>query len=88
MQKAILLSIGLATLSGCAFNDPPCEEILEVQRQEKMCADLKKQMNNKSHPQIALTARERFQEACVDLRYYRDDYDTICKGDEKAIGKK
>ncbi|XOV78305.1 MAG: hypothetical protein ACFHVJ_15335 [Aestuariibacter sp.] len=87
MKKAVFLSIGIVSLSGCAFNDPPCEEILEVQRQERMCADLKKQMNNKSNPQIALTARERYQEACVDLRYYRNEYDTICKGDEKPIGE-
>lgn len=82
-----MVAIAVSFMSGCAFTSTPCEEILEVQRQERMCADLKKQMNNKSHPQIALTARERYQEACVDLRYYRDDYDTICKGDEKPIGQ-
>lgn len=87
MKNRTLLITALLSIAGCASKNPPCEEILEVQRQERMCAELKKQMNNKSHPQVALTARERYQTACVDLRYYRDDYDTICKGDEKPVGK-
>ena len=74
------------TLSGCASKDRPCEEILEVKRQEQQCEELRKVMDNNQYPQQALTAKIRYQEACVDLRYYRDDFDTICKGDQKPIG--
>ncbi|GAC22333.1 hypothetical protein GMES_0018 [Paraglaciecola mesophila KMM 241] len=45
-------------------------------------------MNNKQYPQQAITAKKRYEEACVDLRYYRDGYDTICKGNDKAIGER
>lgn len=73
----------LSSLSGCVvIEGQPCEDIVEVQRQEKMCQTLRKQMNDKSHPQLALTAKKRYEEACVNLRYYRDDYDTICRQDE------
>lgn len=53
-----------------------------------MCAKLRKQMNETGRPQAALTAKQRYEQACVNLRYYRDDYDTICKGDEKPVGQK
>ncbi|MCC2615446.1 hypothetical protein LJ739_04230 [Aestuariibacter halophilus] len=73
-------------LSGCANYERPCEEILEVKRQHQECEDLRKIMNKKGYPQQALTAQKRYEEACTNLRYYRDDYDTICKGDQKPIG--
>lgn len=84
MKKTLFIAISFPiVLQGCALNAPTCEEIIEVKRQEKLCQTLKKQMNDKQHPQLALTARQRFQQACVDLRYYRNDYDTICKDEKK-----
>ncbi|WP_026374754.1 hypothetical protein [Aestuariibacter salexigens] len=82
-----LVSLLAASLSACS-STKPCEDILEVKRQEMECARLAKVMNDSSRPQQALTARKRYEEACQDLRYYRDDYDTICKGDNKPIGQK
>ncbi|MDO6561699.1 hypothetical protein [Paraglaciecola chathamensis] len=75
-------------LSGCANKQKPCEDILEVKRQEQQCNEWRKTMKSKQHPQQALTAKKRFEEACVDLRYYRDGYDTICKGTDKPIGER
>ena len=72
--------------SGCASQQPPCEEILEVKRQQQECARLRKTMEQTNYPQQALTARKRYEEACQNLRYYRDDFDTICKGTDKPIG--
>ena len=87
----VFLTSGLITtmfmVSGCATKTP-CEDILEVKRQEKVCAELSQTMMSKTHPQQALTARKRFEEECRDLRYYRDDYDTICKGDATPIGER
>lgn len=86
--KVLGICMFVPLLSNCAHKQPPCEEILEVKRQERECAELKKIMNDKEHPQQALTARQRFDEECVNLRYYRDEYDTICKKGEKPIGKR
>ena len=86
------LATGLFTLflvQGCVIiEEKPCEDVLEVKKQAKMCQKLRKQMNNREFPQAALTAKKRYEEACVNLRYYRDEYDTICGSDEKPIGKK
>jgi hypothetical protein len=86
MYRALPLICIAMTLSACANKSKPCEEILEVKRQEQQCEELRKVMNNNQYPQQALTAKIRYQEACLELRYYRDDYDTICKGNQKPIG--
>ncbi|MDF2177674.1 hypothetical protein P2G88_05375 [Aliiglaciecola sp. CAU 1673] len=81
----IVLSL---VLNGCAANNKPCERVLEVKQQEQQCNEWRKVMMDSRYPQQALTAKKRYEEACLDIRYYRDQYDTICKGDEKAIGER
>lgn len=88
MKYQLILPALLASLTlGCASNEAPCERILEVKQQEQQCAEWRKVMMDKDHPQQALTAKKRYEEACLEIRYYRDQYDTICKGDERAIGE-
>ncbi len=88
MKPFFAVTFVLPLLTACSSTDNPCENILEVKQQEQQCAEWRKIMKNKDHPQQALTARKRYEEACQDLRYYRDQYDTICKGYETAIGEK
>lgn len=75
-----------STTSGCSSSGI-CEDILEVKRQEQVCRQLAKIMNDSRYPQQALTARKRHESECLEMRYYRDDYDTICKGNETPIGE-
>lgn len=82
-----LLVLSAGALNGCSSTDI-CEDILEVQRQEKVCQELSQIMRNNRYPQQALTARKRYETECTDLRYYRDDYDTICKGKQTPIGQR
>lgn len=87
MIKPFLLSSAtIVFLSGCS-NTHPCEDILEVKRQEQVCKRLQQVISNPKNPQQGLTARKRFEAECVNLRYYRDDYDTICKGTQTPIGQ-
>lgn len=91
MTLKLPLVIALAViplLSSCTSKNPPCEEINEVNKQLRECAELKKVLYDNKHPQKALTARQLYEDKCVNLRYYRDEYDTICKKDEKAIGER
>lgn len=73
-------------LLSCVSNNPPCEDILEVKRQTQQCERWRNVMNNNQYPQQASTARARYENECQNLRFYRDDYDTICKGNETVIG--
>jgi len=78
--------VSISLLSGCANNENPCEEILEVKQQHQECERLRKTMGKTNYPQQALTAKLQYEQACLNLRYYRDEYDTICKKDETPIG--
>ena len=73
-------------LLSCVSKNPPCEDILEVKRQTLQCERWRKIMNNNNYPQQASTAKKRYAKECQNLRFYRDDYDTICKGNETVIG--
>lgn len=75
----------LSGVPACSVQQAPCEDIVEVNRQIRQCQQLKKDMNNKEHPQHALTARKLYESECVELRYYRDDYDTICKKNQPPV---
>jgi len=75
-------------LSGCSLNQPPCEQILEVKEQERQCQQWRKVMQDNRYPQQALTAKKQYEQACQELRYYRNQFETICKGDERPINPK
>ncbi|WP_414827525.1 hypothetical protein [Alteromonas sp. H39] len=85
-RTTTLLSLSLI-LSACSATQP-CEDILEVKRQEHQCLELARIMKNNEYPQQAMTARKRYETECEDLRYYRDEYDTICKGNHQPIGNR
>ena len=87
VEKIMTSAVVLVLLNGCANMDKPCEEILEVKQQKQQCQQWRNIMDNNQYPQQAITARKRYEQACQNLRYYRDDYDTICKGNQTPIGQ-
>ncbi|MDC8830991.1 hypothetical protein [Alteromonas gilva] len=74
-------------LTGCASQSTLCEDIMEVKAQAQQCKVLEQAIRNPKNPQMALTARQRYEAECENFRYYRDDYDTICKNGETPISK-
>ncbi|GAA0857354.1 hypothetical protein [Aliiglaciecola litoralis] len=87
LMRSAIVSVTVVALHGCASNENPCEQILEVKQQHQDCERLRKTMSKTDYPQQALTAKLRYEEACTNLRYYRDEFDTICKNDGTAIGE-
>ncbi|MDN4503377.1 hypothetical protein QX776_13275 [Alteromonadaceae bacterium BrNp21-10] len=85
MKYQVCTVISIVALVGCANKPLKCEQILEVKKQEQTCTKLKFQIANNTNPQQVTEARRRFEELCTDIRYYRNQYDTICKGDEQPI---
>ncbi len=84
-RSLFTIAIASAVLVGCNHT-PPCEDILEVNRQMAMCEGLAETMTDNRYPQQALSARKRYESECENFRYYRDEYDTICKSDRVGIG--
>ena len=82
-----MVVVSFIGINSCASNDKPCEEILEVKHQVLQCQQWRNIMTNNNYPQQAMTAKKRYEQECQELRYYRDEYDTICKGNETAIGE-
>lgn len=76
----------IVNLFGCNTT-PPCEDILEVKKQNQQCKQLQSVITSSKNPQQVLAARNRFEAECENLRYYRNEYDTICKGNQAAIGE-
>lgn len=87
LNSATILITLPALLQGCASQSNLCEDILEVKAQNQQCLVLQKAMRNPKNPQMALTARQRFENECENFRYYRNDYDTICKNGEQPISQ-
>lgn len=87
LPKIALTAAVPCVLSACASQSNLCENIMEVKAQEQQCLVLEKAMRNPKNPQMALTARQRFENECENFRYYRDEYDTICKKGEQPIGE-
>ncbi|GHE99317.1 hypothetical protein [Thalassotalea profundi] len=87
--KTLCSMVIVLTLSGCAIQQDPCEDIRLAKEQLKQCQILQNQINAASGKPILRTELERrYQESCVDIRYYRDEHqNAICgnKEEMKAI---
>lgn len=71
----------LLALFGCASNPNVCEDILEIKEQQAQCQLLEKQISAAKKSTLLRSELERrYQNDCVDTRFYRDDHqDAICK---------
>lgn len=86
MKKVIVLT-ACCVLASCAQQPQRCEDILVIKEQQLECKKLQFQIKNNTNPQQVLEAQRRFDESCADLRYYRDQFDTVCKGEQTPIGE-
>ncbi|GAA5134061.1 hypothetical protein [Thalassotalea piscium] len=74
-----------SAISGCANQSNPCEDIRMANEQLKQCEILQKQITQAAGKPILRTELERrYQESCIDIRYYRDEHqDAICGNKEE-----
>ncbi|NMP15818.1 hypothetical protein [Thalassotalea sp. Y01] len=70
-----LLSTLMLSQAGCAFiSEDPCEDIVFTSEQREQCAQLQRQIVNAKNNPIKRTELERrYEQDCVNIRYYRDD---------------
>lgn len=61
-------------LSGCSLLENPCEDVTLASEQVQQCQSLhQKIVNSKNKPLIRTELERRYQQDCIDTRYYRDD---------------
>mgnify|MGYP000090627027 FL=1 len=87
MKLPFFSAIGLAlVLVGCSSNDDACEDITLASEQIQQCQALHRQIiNAKGQPLIRTELERRYQQDCIDVRYYRDEKQlAICGNKHKA----
>lgn len=81
-----ILFFALTTISGCASQENACEDITLASEQIKECQLLQKQITNaKGKPIIRTELERRYQQDCIDVRYYRDAQQEAICGNKKSV---
>jgi hypothetical protein len=87
MKLTLLSAISVSfVLAGCSSNDNTCEDITLASEQIQQCQALHRQIiNAKGKPLIRTELERRYQQDCIDVRYYRDEKQAaICGNKHKA----
>lgn len=87
MKYPLILSFIFALSSvSCSFNDKQCEDITLASEQIQACQMLQKQISQaKNKPLIRTELERRYQQDCIDVRYYRDGHQTAVCGHEGKV---
>ncbi len=87
MNKSIFLSLLVVTfLASCSSVDNTCEDIILASEQIQECQLLQRKITQaKGKPLIRTELERRFQQDCIDVRYYRDDHQAGICGNKKNI---
>lgn len=92
MNNPLYLSIFLITLlSSCSSSDNVCEDITLATEQIQECQSLQKRIvtarNAKSDIIMRTELERRYQQNCVDIRYYRDGKQAAICGNKHKINE-
>lgn len=73
-------------LVGCSSNGDVCEDVTLASEQIQQCQALHRQIiNAKGQPLIRTELERRYQQDCIDVRYYRDEKQlAICGNKHKT----
>ncbi len=81
-----LVICSIFTLSGCATKENACEDITLASEQIQECQALQRQITNaKGRPLIRTELERRYQNDCIDVRFYRDDKQPAICGNKENI---
>ncbi|WP_286233604.1 hypothetical protein [Thalassotalea sediminis] len=87
MKLPLSLALGVnVLLSACSSNQQTCEDITVATEQIQQCQSLQRQIvAAKDKPIIRTELERRYQQDCVEIRYYRESHqDAIC-GNKKEM---
>jgi len=87
MKYSLPFVAGLTlVLAACSSNNDACEDITLASEQIQQCQALQRQIvNAKGQPLIRTELERRYQQDCIDVRYYRDEKQlAICGNKHKA----
>ena len=74
IKQLVIIVSGLLFFSACSSNNNVCEDVTLASEQVQQCQLLHKQIiNAKGTPLLRTELERRYQQDCIDIRYYRDD---------------
>ena len=87
MKISLFLSIPLVmAVVGCATQENACEDITLATEQIQECQSLQRQIANaKGKPIIRTELERRYQQDCIDVRFYRDAQQVAICGNKEQI---
>ena len=75
-------------VSACSSNTNSCEDVTLASEQVQQCQSLHKQIiNAKNKPIIRTELERRYQQDCIDIRYYRDDKQAGICGNKAEVAE-
>jgi hypothetical protein len=73
-------------LTGCSSNDNACEDITLASEQIQQCQALHRQIiNAKGKPLKRTELERRYEQDCIDIRYYRDEKQSAICGNKDRV---
>jgi len=87
-MKKNLLSLVCASifLSACATSEDVCEDVTLAAEQVQQCQSLQRQIAQaKDKPIIRTELERRYEQDCINVRYYRDDRQSAICGNKEKI---
>jgi len=73
-------------LTGCSSNDDACEDITLASEQIQQCQALHRQIiNAKGKPLKRTELERRYEQDCIDIRYYRDEKQSAICGNKDRV---
>ncbi|SES65808.1 hypothetical protein [Thalassotalea agarivorans] len=86
ITKTLFIAATVATIAACSSNENACEDVNVQHQQIQHCQSLQRQIDNaKDQPLRRTELERRFEQDCVDIRFYRDDKQpAICENKEEA----
>ncbi|PKI13033.1 hypothetical protein [Colwellia sp. 12G3] len=86
MNRSIFLSLSVVTLlASCSSVDNACEDVTLASEQIQECQALHKQIINAKSVIVRTELDRRYQQDCVDIRYYRDEKQAAICGNKHKI---
>ncbi|SEK95209.1 hypothetical protein SAMN05216262_10478 [Colwellia chukchiensis] len=87
MRQLLIIAGSVVLFSACSSN-VSCEDVRLASEQIQQCQALQKQISNaKNKPLIRTELERRYQQDCVDIRYYRDDKQAGVCGNKGALAE-
>jgi hypothetical protein len=86
MNKLLLSVLPITTLlASCSSSDNACEDVTLASEQIQECQALHKQIINAKSVLVRTELDRRYQQDCVEIRYYRDEKQAAICGNKHKI---